>query len=79
MLESLVRGGTFLLTRLTAKTRLDKLPRPVQEGLIKKNIKFYVIDATSVARATGMGSRINTIMQVCFFALSGVPAARRSH
>ena len=37
-----------------------------------KKVKFYVIDATKVARDSGMGGRINTIMQVCFFALSGV-------
>ena len=40
--------------------------------MIKKKPKFYVIDAISVAKATGMGARINTIMQTCFFALSGV-------
>ena len=40
--------------------------------LLAKKAKFYVIDATSVARNSGMGGRINTIMQVCFFALSGV-------
>ena len=44
----------------------------MQEALIKKKLKFYVIDAISVAKATGMGARINTIMQTCFFALSGV-------
>src|SRR5208283_2360568 len=49
-----------------------KLPTPVQESLLAKKAKFFVIDATHVARASGMGGRINTIMQVCFFALSGV-------
>ena len=44
----------------------------MQESLIAKKVKFYVIDATKVARDSGMGGRINTIMQVCFFALSGV-------
>ena len=44
----------------------------MQESLIAKKAKFYVIDATKVARDSGMGGRINTIMQVCFFALSGV-------
>ena len=44
----------------------------MQEQLIAKKAKFYVIDATKVAQASGMGGRINTIMQVCFFALSGV-------
>src|SRR5208283_1573912 len=50
----------------------SRLPTPVQESLLAKKAKFFVIDATGVARASGMGGRINTIMQVCFFALSGV-------
>ena len=50
----------------------DKLPRPVQQQIISKKIKCYVIDASQVAQATGLGNRINTIMQTCFFALSGV-------
>ncbi len=73
MLQDLVSGGTFLLnTHYSASEVWDQLPRSVQEGLIKKKAKFYVIDAISVAKATGMGARINTIMQTCFFALSGV-------
>ena len=47
-------------------------PAPPRRRLIKKKLKFYVIDALTVAKATGMGARINTIMQTCFFALSGV-------
>ena len=50
----------------------NKLPRPVQQQIIHKKIKFYVIDASQVAQATGLGNRINTIMQTCFFALSGI-------
>src|SRR5581483_9432425 len=50
----------------------SQLPTPVQKELIENQIRFYVIDATKVARESGMGGRINTIMQVCFFALSGV-------
>ena len=73
MLQSLVPGGTFLLNTAYGVDEIwDNLPRPVQQGLINKKIRFYVIDALSVAKATGMGSRINTIMQTCFFALSGV-------
>jgi pyruvate-ferredoxin/flavodoxin oxidoreductase len=73
MLKDLVPGGTFLLNTHYGKNEIwDQLPRPVQEGLIKKKLKFYVIDALAVAKATGMGARINTIMQTCFFALSGV-------
>ncbi|GAB4415353.1 MAG: pyruvate:ferredoxin (flavodoxin) oxidoreductase [Bacteroidia bacterium] len=48
------------------------LPRPMQQQIIDKQLKFYVIDATSVALEAGMGRRVNTIMQTCFFALSGV-------
>jgi pyruvate-ferredoxin/flavodoxin oxidoreductase len=73
MLKDLVPGGTFLLnTQFGPEQIWDNLPRPVQEALIKKRVKFYVIDAIAVAKATGMGARINTIMQACFFALSGV-------
>ncbi|MBI5817980.1 MAG: pyruvate:ferredoxin (flavodoxin) oxidoreductase [Verrucomicrobia bacterium] len=73
MLQPLVPGGTFLLNTAHSKDEAwSKLPRLMQEQIIKKKIKFYVIDAISVARATGMGGRINTIMQTCFFALSGV-------
>ena len=50
----------------------DHLPRKVQQQILDKKLKFYVIDGYSVARETGMGSRINTIMQTCFFAISGV-------
>ena len=49
-----------------------QLPRVVQAGIIKKQLRLYVIDATAVAKATGMGRRTNTIMQTCFFALSGI-------
>ncbi len=50
----------------------DQLPRPVQKQIIAKKLKLYTIDAYEVARQTGMGVRINTIMQTCFFAISGV-------
>jgi pyruvate-ferredoxin/flavodoxin oxidoreductase len=73
MVKPLVPGGTFLLnTPYPEKEIWSKLPTPLQESLIAKKAKFYVIDATKVARDSGMGGRINTIMQVCFFALSGV-------
>ena len=73
MLRSLVPGGTFLLNTPHSKEEAwSKLPTPVQESLLAKKAKFFVIDATKVARDSGMGGRINTIMQVCFFALSGV-------
>jgi pyruvate-ferredoxin/flavodoxin oxidoreductase len=73
MLRDLVPGGTFLLNSPFGREEVwRRLPTPVQRGLLDRRAKFFVIDATSVARASGMGGRINTIMQVCFFALSGV-------
>jgi len=66
-------GATFLLNSPFGKDEVwDKLPRSVQEQIITKKLRFFVIDALSVARQLGMGSRINTIMQPCFFALSKV-------
>ncbi len=50
----------------------DKMPRSLQESIIDKKLKFYVVDGYKVARETGMGRRINTIMQTCFFSLSNV-------
>jgi len=73
MLRSLVPGGTFLLNTPRSKDEIwAALPTPVQQSLLAKKAKFFVINATKVARESGMGGRINTIMQVCFFALSGV-------
>ena len=73
MLKPLVPGGTFLLNTPYGPEEIwSKLPRPVQEGLVRKRARFYVIDAVRVAREAGMGGRINTIMQTCFFAVSGV-------
>ena len=73
MAKPLVSGGTFLLNTPYSEDEIwSRLPTPLQESLIARKAKFYVIDATKVARDSGMGGRINTIMQVCFFALSGV-------
>jgi pyruvate-ferredoxin/flavodoxin oxidoreductase len=73
MLKNLVPGGVLLLNTPYGKDAIwSQLPTPVQEQLIAKQAKFYVIDGTKVAHASGMGGRINTIMQVCFFALAGV-------
>ncbi len=73
MLEHAVEGATFLLnTQAGPDKAWDSLPKSFQKELIDKNMKFYVIDAYDVARKTGMGARINTIMQTCFFAISGV-------
>ncbi|MBI5164766.1 MAG: pyruvate:ferredoxin (flavodoxin) oxidoreductase [Magnetospirillum sp.] len=66
-------GATFLLNAPYGKDEIwDMLPREVQEQIIAKNLQVYTIDARKVAQAADMGSRINTIMQTCFFALSGV-------
>ncbi len=73
MLSALVPGGTFLLNSPFGPDEVwDKLPRPVQEQLIAKQARFFVIDGYKVARDTGMGSRMNTILQVCFFAISKI-------
>jgi len=73
MLSALVPGGVFLLNSPFGPDKVwDELPREVQAQLIAKKAKFYVIDAYQVAKETGMGSRMNVIMQVCFFAISKV-------
>ncbi len=73
ILEAARPNATFLINTTTPPEKIwDFLPRCYQEHLIHKKIKLYVIDAYKVARATGMGGRINTIMQTCFFAISGV-------
>ncbi len=73
MLGDVVEGGTFLLNTIVPKEAVwDTLPEKVQNDLIKKKMKFYVIDAYKVAGETGMGVRINTIMQTCFFAISNI-------
>lgn len=73
VLDAAEEGATFLLNSpYGPDTVWEHLPRSVQEQLIAKRIKFYVIDAYNVAHAAGMGGRINTVMQTCFFAISGV-------
>ncbi len=66
-------GATFLLNSPFAADQVwDQLPRQAQQQIVEKQLKVYVIDGYSVARQAGMGNRINTIMQTCFFAISGV-------
>ena len=73
MLSALVDGGVFLLNSPFGPEEVwDKLPKEVQKQLIQIKAKFFVIDAYQVARDTGMGSRMNTILQTCFFAISKV-------
>ncbi|MCL4300856.1 MAG: pyruvate:ferredoxin (flavodoxin) oxidoreductase [Anaerolineae bacterium] len=72
-LELAEEGAVFLLnTPLPPDQVWDTLPRVVQEEIVNKKLKFYVIDAYRVARENNMGVRINTIMQTCFFAISNV-------
>jgi pyruvate-ferredoxin/flavodoxin oxidoreductase len=73
MLKAAEPGATFLLNSIYGPGEVwDHLPRQVQKHIIDKQLKFYVIDGYEVAKQTGMGARINTIMQTCFFAISGV-------
>ncbi len=73
VLEPAEEGATFLINSPYGPDEVwDHLPRHVQEQIVSKKLRFYVIDAYDVAKKTGMGVRINTIMQACFFAISGV-------
>ena len=73
VLAPAVKGATFLLNAPYGPNEIwDKLPRQVQRQIIDKELKFYVIDAYRVAAETGMGVRINTIMQTAFFGISGI-------
>ncbi|MGK7875188.1 MAG: pyruvate:ferredoxin (flavodoxin) oxidoreductase [Xenococcaceae cyanobacterium] len=73
VLKSAANGATFLLNSPYGADEVwDKLPIEVQEQIVRKGLKFYVINASKVARESGMGGRINTVMQTCFFALAGV-------
>ena len=73
VLKEAQEGATFLLNSPYGPDEVwDMLPRPIQQQIIDKHLKFYVIDGYGVARSAGMGNRINTVMQTCFFALSGV-------
>ena len=73
LLQSACDGAVFLLNSpYPADEVWDRLPRPVQDIIVERALHLHVIDATRVARDAGMGKRINTVMQACFFALSGV-------
>ena len=73
VLESAKHGATFLLNAPYGPDEVwDHLPGGVQRLLIDKQIDFWVIDALAVADEAGMGSRINTVMQPCFFKLAGI-------
>ncbi|HBY94807.1 MAG TPA: pyruvate:ferredoxin (flavodoxin) oxidoreductase [Chloroflexi bacterium] len=73
VLQVAEEGAAFLLNSPYGPDEVwDRLPRMVQEQIVAKKLKFYVIDGYGVAKAAGMGNRINTVMQTCFFAISGV-------
>ncbi|MGB3655866.1 MAG: pyruvate:ferredoxin (flavodoxin) oxidoreductase [Rivularia sp. (in: cyanobacteria)] len=73
VLKSAVTGATFLLNSpYDPDTVWEHIPQNIQQEIIDKQLRFYVINADKVARDSGMGRRINTIMQTCFFALAGV-------
>jgi pyruvate-ferredoxin/flavodoxin oxidoreductase len=72
-LESAREGATFLLNSPHGPDDVwDNLPGSLQQRIIDRHVRLFVIDGDQVARDTGMGRRVNTIMQTCFFALSGV-------
>ena len=73
MLANIRHGGTFLLTSSHPKDEVwDTLPKEMQQQIIEKKLKFYCIDAISLAQELGLGARINVIMQTAFFKISQV-------
>ena len=73
ILKTIKKGGTFLLNTPYSKYKVwEELPSVVQRQIIDNNVEFYVIDATKVAAEAKLGKRTNTILQTCFFAISGV-------
>jgi len=73
MLDNAKKGAIFLLnTTIAADLVWDTFPKKVQSAIIEKQLKLYVIDGYHVAKETGMGRRINSIMQTCFFSISGI-------
>ena len=73
MISNLKKGGTFLLNSPYSKDEIwDHLPKDMQKGIIEKEADFYVVDATKVAHEANLGKRTNTVLQTCFFAISGI-------
>ena len=73
MLRKAKSGGVFLLNSVYGPEEVwENLPKTVQEQIIEKQLQFYVVDGYEVAKKAGMGRRINTVLQACFFAISGV-------
>ncbi len=77
MLKSAKPGSVFLLASpYTAAEIWDHMPDEVEQAIIDKKLKFYVIDAAKIARENGMGTRTNTVLQTAFFKLSGIKLAK---
>jgi pyruvate-ferredoxin/flavodoxin oxidoreductase len=73
ILKNIKDGGTFLLNTPHSKYKVwAELPSVVQRKIIDNNVEFYVVDATKVAQEAKLGKRTNTVLQTCFFAISGV-------
>ncbi len=73
ILKNIKKGGTFLLNAPYSKEEIwDNLPMKMQEEIVDNELEFYVIDATKVAQMANLGKRTNTVLQTCFFAISGV-------
>jgi pyruvate-ferredoxin/flavodoxin oxidoreductase len=73
VLERAAPGATLLVNCPYPPDEVwDRLARPVQEGIVDRHLTVYVIDATGIAAESGLAGRVNTVLQVCFFALSGV-------
>ncbi len=73
MIDDLKKGGTFLLNSPFSKDEIwDKLPQKMQQHLIENEVKFFIVDASKVAQEANLGKRTNTVLQTCFFAISGI-------
>ena len=73
MIDDLKKGGTFLLNSPYSEDEIwDKLPEKMQKHLIENEVNFYIVDASKVAQEANLGKRTNTVLQTCFFAISGI-------
>lgn len=73
LLRNIKKGGTFLLNAPYSKDEIwEKLPEKLQQDIVENELEFYVVDATKVAHEAKLGKRTNTVLQTCFFAISGV-------
>ncbi|MDH5414568.1 MAG: pyruvate:ferredoxin (flavodoxin) oxidoreductase, partial [Flavobacteriaceae bacterium] len=73
ILKNIKKGGTFLLNSPYSNKKIwNELPQKMQEEIVENELEFYVIDASKVAQKAKLGKRTNTVLQTCFFAISGV-------